>query len=644
MGRRRPDAASTNASTLRKTIKSNPGTNMRVIYNGIALEIVHSREMRRTPVWSEDRTELLYMNFRYDLICTFNPQATSYEDATTANPGVLAGATDTSIRYALLENRKSLQLTADDGTVILQSPAAGEDLDVNNGPRPTHCTVTKITPATWMVAWGVETDVIECGSVSSSTSPILSNRFSQTQQTGEDHRTTIITRGLTVFRTDQLDNLNRVADYYRDQCIPGVALNFQRKSIECMVASPGNILTWTVVDQQQFVSIGGTNDGRRMGVVNFTDNFATRTGALDKANTPSGFLMCRLDLTAQGDSDSTLQGLFQWMAAFAVERCAIPNGPVNPETNGLILSVETSESLNKKQASLAITFQLPPSKNAIKGLGTLRADFIGIDVITTLANNGQNPQLPEDNNTRGNFNSQLFVNALKDACSAVPSPPSQQGDEVGYSSDNYLSGTGVGTGVTVNIYSGELSPSESTQYSNDATSNGTYNSMTVESKYYTREGVIPCPVASYPATSGSGNSGSSNADVVMIKVARGLTIVEYDWEAERSYSQPMAPNPCVNDPNLTLLEHTISPMAVGLAPDGQTVVYRIGGKYKYAAANARKAAAAVAFGVHPWTDFSYTDDLTNFPATNFVHGIIDNINGSSGGGGGESTGDPGQAT
>jgi len=44
-------------------------------------------------------------------------------------------------------------------------------------------------------------------------------------------------------------------------------------------------------------------------------------------------------------------------------------------------------------------------------------------------------------------------------------------------------------------------------------------------------------------------------------------------------------------------------MAVGLAPDGQTPVYRIGGEYDYLARNPRKANDAVKFGVHPWTDF-----------------------------------------
>ncbi len=236
--------------------------------------------------------------------------------------------TDEAIRYALLEPRKQLLITADEAgaNVVLMSPADGFDVDANNGPIPIACNVRQITPGNWQVAWRVRTEVIECGELSSSTSPIVSNRWSQVQSTGPDHRTSIVTRGVTVFRTDQLANVGQNADYYRGQCVPGVPLNFQRQSIQVIVNSAGNTLTWEVHDQELFVFLGATSDARRMGVVGFSGTFSTSSVPVDGGQLPSPFLLAQFDADAWGDANSTKQGLFNWLARLAIERCAIPPG------------------------------------------------------------------------------------------------------------------------------------------------------------------------------------------------------------------------------------------------------------------------------------------------------------------------------
>jgi hypothetical protein len=607
---------------------------MQCEYNGIALDIIHTKSMTRRPVWSDDGTELRAMRFTYELICTYNPEATSYEPGPTENLGIDPAITDTAIRYALMEPRKQLLIEADDaaGTIVLESPAPGFNVDADNGPKPLYCNVTQITPATWTVAWGIQTDIIECPEMDDDTSPITSSRFSQTQHTGENHLTTITTKGVTCFRTDQLDNLGRAADFYRDQVIPGCPLNFKRTTVNVMVASPGNILAWTVVDQEQFTSIGGTDDPRRMGVIDYKDMFTAKSAPLTDKGVPSNNLICQFDIRAYGNQQSTLQGLINWCAAYAIERCAIPNGPVDFKHQALILSVSTEESRKDKMAGLHITFQLPPVENGTMGLGPLNANFIGVDTINMFANNGQNPQMPNDNNTRGTFNSQLFVQALKDACSAPSGPPTDAGDSVGDPSDNYLNSPQI----EVNVFEGDLPDETSTNYSEDATTGGTYNSMWIESRFKTDRGVLGLPIASSDNNSGSGNdsmTGSSSEDdddsddVVIIQVSKPMTRVTYRWEAERIGVPPLVPDPCSNDTNLVLEEDEVSPMAVGLAPDGFTPVYRIGGYSTYICKKSRKANDPVGFGVNPWTNFVYTDDGTQFD--NFTHGLIDDIDGSS---------------
>ncbi len=612
---------------------------MIVIYNGIRLEIVHTKSMTRLPLMSDDGTELRAMKYVYELICMYNTQATSYESNSTQNNGVFPAATDVAIRYALLEPRKQLVIKADDSnvTVVLESPAPGYDLDADNGPKPLYCNVIQINPATWSVAWGIETTVIECPELSSSTSPITSTRFSQTQHTGDNHLTTITTKGITSFRTDQLDDLNLAADFFRNAVIPGVPLNFRRMSVDVMVASPGNLLAWTVTDQEMFNSIGGTDDARRMGVVDFKDMFSSKSAPKTETGVPTNYLICQCDIMVQGNQQSTLQGLFNWCAAFVIERCAIPNGPVDFENNALILHVSTQESLKDKTAGLHVTFQLPPAKGGLKGFGPLNASFIGVDIINMFANNGQNPQMPNDSNTRGTFNSQLFVQAIKDACSAPFDPPTKQGSPVGTPDDNYLSGSPT----TVDVYPGTLPPYTSTNYSDDACTNGTYNEMTIESKYTTDQGLLAMPIASSGSSSYQSGSDSrdDSGDVAIVAVSNPITYVEYEFEAERSGTPPLVPDPCSYNANLVLLWHQVSPVAVGLAPDGVTSVFRIGGKYKYVCKKARKPTDPVPFGVHPFTNFIYTDDANQF--TSFTHGLLDSSDGSDGGDGGGDAGDGG---
>jgi hypothetical protein len=108
-----------------------------------------------------------------------------------------------------------------------------------------------------------------------------------------------------------------------------------------------------------------------------------------------------------------------------------------------------------------------------------------------------------------------------------------------------------------------------------------------------------------------------------------MTIVEYEFESERSAILALIPNPIVNDGNLTLLRDEVWPLAVGIAPDGQTPVYRIGGRYRYAAKQSRNASFDVQFGIHKLINFLYDTTGTVLPQSNFVHGLIDSTYGSA---------------
>ncbi len=320
---------------------------------------------------------------------------------------------------------------------------------------------------------------------------------------------------------------------------------------------------------------------------------------------------------------------------------------MDPSTQALITQARTREKLDSPSAGLTLTVQFPPAKGGLQGLGALRTAFIGVDVINTFANNGQSPQMPNDNNTRGSANTQLFAAALKDACSTPFDPPGNAGDPVGSPSDNLLYTSPPAVTVTV----GDAPPSTSTHYSYDATTSGTYTEMSVESKISTRRGTMGSPIASGGSNdnngdgngNGNGNGNNNRPDAEILTLSRPFTRVTYKFEAERLTIPPVIPDPNVNDGNLALISDELTPMAVGLAPDGVTPVYRIGGVYEYVARNARVANAAVHFGVHPWTDFSYDDSLAQMSSSNFQHGLIDSFSGNPNypSGGGDPTGPDG---
>lgn len=631
---------------------------MLVSYSGITFELVHTQLCHREPVLSADRTELLYMKTVYSLTMIYNKQATSYYPGSPPSPtkGATAATTDVAIRYALMTPRKQFTMVSDEvgGAVVYRVPAAGMDRDPNNGPTPVSCVVKSVSPATWQVNWTVEIATIECGPDDLKIPPILSNRWSQSQNTGPAHRTTIVTKGVTIFDAAKLGALGKICDYYRSQIIPGLPLKFKRKSVDVNVSSTGTTLAWQVVDEEQFVSIGATDDPRRMGVVDFKAVVSSSSATADGANMPSNWLMLQFDGYASGDATSSRAGMLGWLSKLAVEWLAIPAGPVDPQTQSLILKVTTSEHVESPDVELHITAQVPPAKVGKVGLGELRTDFIGIDVINMFANDGKNPQMPNDGNTRGTADVQALVAALKDACSRPAPLPYAAGDQgPGSPDDNYLDSSFP---VTVSV-SDEI-PSTLLRFSEDATSAGTYTEMSVETRYRTDRGKLAVPIAgpvadpgapSYVTGGGTGGGGTGDGgslpgggttdagggdDTAILTLSRPMTTVEIRFEAERTSAPPLLPHPEVNDPNLVLMEDEVSPMAVGVAADGQTPVFRVGGRYLYAAKNARKAAAGVAFGVHPFTDFSYDDAGSQLDPSNFVHGITDSENGGGTPGGG----------
>ena len=248
-------------------------------YNDISLEIITTEQHLMEPVWSDDGADLLHVRHTLRISCIFNPEATSYKEATSphlspvAVKGEMPPDTERAIRHKLSEPRKQL-VFAVGGVIVLFSPEGGKTVDATCGPIPRVLNVKQVIGTKcFMVEFEVTTDIYECKSDASLEYPIVSNRYNQTHHIDNQRLTTIVTRGVAVFRSDRLeaepDPVKRRADFFRSRVIPGCPNNFQRKAMTIGVNTIGNILTYEVQDREQMFSLGATDNLARYQVEDF---------------------------------------------------------------------------------------------------------------------------------------------------------------------------------------------------------------------------------------------------------------------------------------------------------------------------------------------------------------------------------------
>ena len=264
------------------------------------------------------------------------------------------------------------------------------------------------------MTWRVVVASIECGPAGSYNSfapASISNRFTHSQFTGMDKLTTITTRGVSRFRADSLSRAGQVADFCRAQCIPGLPLGFQRQAVQVQVSPDGLTLLWTVTDEELFTSIRATNDPIRGTVERFEAAFLISTMGPDSGTIPGAYLMGQFHGTAMGSKNSSRSAMFSWLTHLAIERMALPIGQVDPATQPTVMKVTWHEDIHQPFVTLDIDVKFPPGKAGKQGLGIMRVDLLGVDIIKMYANNGQNPQMPGDNKIRGTANLVAFASA-----------------------------------------------------------------------------------------------------------------------------------------------------------------------------------------------------------------------------------------
>lgn len=241
---------------------------MDLSYNSVNLRIMQTNIIHRMHEYTDDGMTYLYTRWMIDVYAVVNKAATSYAkdgagvlsntrnpkgDDASNNPVTI----DKAIRSALRTPRKSLIMKLDharDISLIIFDEK--EPCDVKGGPFPRlydaiRCNGNK----TFIVHFAVETFVRESEMDGGPEDPIhrnplISHRWTMTEDTNQDHFLARIVRGKAVFRLDYLmgNKKPQTPDQYRKELFHSIPPGWRRTNIKVTPSSDGSSLDYSFTD------------------------------------------------------------------------------------------------------------------------------------------------------------------------------------------------------------------------------------------------------------------------------------------------------------------------------------------------------------------------------------------------------------
>lgn len=594
-------------------------------YNGIRIELTKTIRYTRDYLWSQDGSDYLGTRVTIEVEGVYSPFAMSYGEPLLEGgdpvdlAGFIAPTTDVAIRHYLSQPRCRLRYVVGDVTVV-ESPAPGQFVDAANGPTPRSWEAVKVTERTWHIRFRVETTVVECGTTESG---LLSNRWSMAHSIGDDRLTTIVTEGVAVFRTDRLAQVGRNADFFRDRLIPPAPQGFRRMRINIVVNPVGNIIQYSVVDQELFVYLGANS----YGVVDFKAAVSLHSvpignGAL--SSVASSVMLASFQGTALGTKGPGYRSgnLLTWLTALAIQRLNLPvgqNKKPGENDNYIVTQVDVESAIERPMTSLSITVRIPPAKDndAKPGLGPLRALELMEDVRDSPLFNfdGITEQMPRGNNNRGYYLGELYAQALR-SCLANCGQPTIPA-VIATVSPSYFPYQAPGTNPpgdpappAEDPYTGD----NQLAYSDEARSGGSISYYEARSHYATDTGVVVASV-----------TGSRTDPPLAFRLQSPKTVRIVQFTGERIGGKPPIPNPASNDLGEVLVgAPQISFTGPTVAPDGRSRIYRVAGEFAYTRIDGKsllEPGDGLSMGAVPWARFNFNDDDNKLLASDLRHGI-----------------------
>lgn len=220
-------------------------------YNSVTLTNCETKRFDVTNQFEDSDTDVQFRRFVIEVVGYCSTIVNSKTvNISTNNVNVVTGYNNT--RAALMEKGKPFVFVVND-SVLLQAAAPGQSdisdtTDVNNGPKPRYCTISKISPAVFKVLFGIEVCLIGA-QTNTNQQGVLSNRWATTEDVDEHQ---FITR--TLSGRLRIGNQNLDVHSFRGWGIPSLQPNMRRMGIHVNSSLDGLTLDYTIVDKQQFAA------------------------------------------------------------------------------------------------------------------------------------------------------------------------------------------------------------------------------------------------------------------------------------------------------------------------------------------------------------------------------------------------------
>jgi hypothetical protein len=611
-------------------------------YNGVTLQLVKTNVIQKTPRYSDDKTEYMWTDFIIDIVCIYNPAATSYSATGTFAPGNLPMTTDAGIRAALAQPRRPL-LFQEGGISILNIPstqADGSALDCENGPIPQVNDIVRIgSSRIFWVSFVVKASVIECPSGGFITA-IASSRYMRQESIDKDFLSTLTTSGITYFRSNVLSQLaagQNVADDYRGFIIPQPLLGYKREAVNFAIDSSGIAIRWSTTDVEQKQELGAQAAPGTAASVGITQMGCTyHSGAMTGG--PMGMVsngsVCSVNVWAQGIRGIDRYGAMAFIVGVAYQKLQ------NVAPIGIVTGGTVSEDIFNNRVEMSITYTVLDDQDGFPDLTVPIQNVVGNQIaLPSLPNNtGLNPQPIGSQFTRGTAGYQLAVSNFATSCSE-----SESSDPTGLNlpQDLNVPGQQFGAGITIGAFYMPPIPSPAVTAPsvrvkgkrNARGSLGNKNKVTsnpIRSDFKTTQGIIQIPIASNIQNSspGGGNPGSQNSppSCVNIQLFQPTSKKITKWSVERIGALPEIPDPTVPQSyknNYTILANNISTNGIEIMADGYTPIFRASGEYSYSLLTAVQLNDTLPFDIPTWVNFTASSTTQIIPS-DFESGIINN--------------------
>lgn len=609
-----------------------------ITYNGVTLGLVKTNRFTCEPILTDDGIDYLWTKFRIDINCVFAPFETAYaansEGLPVSAPTAIPPTTHAAVRFALSQPRGTL-IFLNCGFPLLTSPDSNlvTVTDANNGPFTQVLDVFQVAGAqTFLVHFVIETYLTECPN-DVSVSPLISNRFSQSQIINRELYTEITTRGTAYFRIDLLQDAGVTADSFRDTVLPQPPPGCQRQSIDVRINSAANMLYYECRDVEKPYDLGETGvdeNGDPVGagpfagtcLTNLEGYFTTQTlSAQPDQEIKAGTTIANITLKLWGNRQASNWNLTQLAFLIMNNSGKFPFGIADGRT---IYHISINQALHERYVEVNCSARIPPIQVGPQPFGPINVDQLRQDLITP-SQGGVNPQ---PLGGRGTATYDLLASAIGEACAEQFGPQPMQavgtGEMVPYSPGQ----------TPVSVTPTDLIQEEETYDYSDDTLVNFYTRATISSRYTTQAGTMQLPLGSplgststptpTPTPTPTGTSITPTSTVVTLSNPISQRIIE--WKAERMDSVPNIPAPIVNDQNQVLLDYYIEPLSIQIMPDN-AIVYSVKGLYIYAMLGDLSQMTQLAFDIPQWINIErdQQDDtiLLNDTSGNFIHGLID---------------------